>query len=348
MITTNSERITTMKMKYILTLILLGSMITAFNGCSYLKKRVEKTEKEEYKLNASNKTRISIDDSNGDIRITRTNDTLGYVIINAEKSYEVRYDEQDKPIENVKIIIDTTGNEIIVKTEIKRDNGMFRSHRGGEVNYNVKIPANMNVSIDNTNGDIILTGLNGDVDIETVNSSISLAHCSGMIKVDGVNGGVYANIDSTRGVNIELVNGTVKLGGLKNISADVNAQTVNGRIRYSNLELTDVVAEKKTLTGKINNGGNMISVSTVNGNVTFDAQQIAYKKENNLRFKLDFDDDGDLDVYELKDGDDNDINITVHDEDEKHDKNEKPKKYSAKTDEKKNSDSKKNDSTRAK
>lgn len=339
---------TTMKTKYIILTIILGLTVTAFNGCSYLKKRVEKTEKEEYKLNASNKTRITIDDSNGKIKITKTNDTLGIVTINAEKSFEVRYDEQDKPIENVKINIDTTGSEIIVKTEIKRDNGLFRNNRGGEVNYNIKIPANMNVSIDNTNGDILLTGLSGNIDIQTVNSSISFAHCSGMIKVEGVNGGVYANIDSTRGVNIELVNGTVKLGGLKNLSADVNAQTVNGRIRYSNLELTDVVAEKKTLTGKINNGGNMISVSTVNGNVTFDAQQISYKKENNFKFKLDFDDDGDLDVYELKNGDDNDIKITVHDDDENNDKHDKTKKDGAKTDEKKSNEQKKNDSARAK
>lgn len=327
--------ITKMNIKYIAAILILGLSMTAFNGCSLLRKRVEKTEKVEYKLSATNKTKITVDDTNGEIKITRTNDTLGVVTIEAEKSYDVRYDEQDKPIENVKIVIDTTGSEIMVKTEIIRNNGMFKRDKGGSVDYNIKIPANMDVAIDNTNGDIMLVGLNGDIDIETINASINLSGCSGMIKVEGVNGGVYGNFDSTKGVNIELVNGLVKLGGMKNISADVNAQTINGRVKFNNLDFSNVVAEKKSLTGKLGAGGNIIYVSTVNGSITLDAQQVNFKKDTDFRFKLDFDDDGDLDIHQLNDNDeDDDVRINT-------------KTDSAKTyEQKKDTIVKKNDSTR--
>jgi hypothetical protein len=295
-----------MKTKYIASIIILVLGLTAFSGCSLLKKRVEKTEKVEYKISAVNKTRISIEDDNGEIKITRTNDTLGMVIIEAEKSYDVRYDEQDKPLENVKINIDTADSEIKIVTEIIRNNGMFRNHRGGEVNYNIKIPAKMQVSIDNTNGDIMLVGIDSEIDIETVNSAINLVNCTGMIKIDGVNGGVYGNFDSTKGINIELVNGMVKLGGMKNVSANVNASTINGRVKFNNLEFTDVVSEKKSLTGKLGTGGSNIVISTVNGSITLDAQQVSYKKDSDFNFKIDFDDDGDLDIHERKDDSDDD------------------------------------------
>lgn len=302
-----------MKTKYIITALLFGFVLTAFSGCSLLRKRVEKTEKVEFKLNAAGKTRLSVEDSNGDIKITRTDDTLGFVIIEAEKSFMVKYDEQDKPIENVKINIDTTGSIIKVETEITRNNGLFKSHRGGEVNYNIKVPSNIAIEIDNTNGDITLTRIDSDINIETVNSSMNLVKCSGSITINGVNGGVQANIDSTKGINIEMVNGTVKLGGLKTVSADVNANTVNGRIKFNNLSFNNLSAEKKSLTGTLGDGKNSIKISTVNGNITFDANQVSYKKDNNFNFKIDFDDDGDLDIYEHKEDDEPDMKETKDD-----------------------------------
>lgn len=290
--------ITEMKTKYITIILAAAMIVTGLSGCSLLRKRVEKTEKVQYKLSAENKTKLSLDDSNGDIKITKTSDSGRVVIIDAVKSYDVRYDEQDKPLDMVKINIDSTGNELKITTEIERNNGLFKRHKGGKVDYNIKVPAGMNVEIDNVNGDITLISINGDIDIETVNSAINLAYCTGSIKIDGVNGGVNCNIDSTKGINIELVNGIVKLGGLKNTSADVNASTVNGRVKFKNLQFTNMVSEKRSLSGMLGKGGNTISVNTVNGAITLDADKVNYKKDININFKLDFDGDEKIQILE--------------------------------------------------
>ena len=298
-----------MKTKYIITLILLGLILTAAQGCSLLRKRVEKTEKVSYTLSAANKTKLSIDNSNGEIKITRTDDTLGIVTIDAEKKSNVRQDDLDKPIENIKITLDTAGTEIKVETEVIRNSGIFKNKSWGEVNFNIKVPANISVDVDNTSGNITLTRIDNDIRVETVNSTVNINKCSGNISIDGVNGGVYGNFDSTKGISIELVNGTVKLGGLKDISADVNANTVNGKVKFNNLVFDNLSAQKKDLSGTLGKGGSIIRVSTVNGSITFDAQQVSYKKSEDFDFKIDLNDDGDLDIYQHKrDNDDEEEN----------------------------------------
>jgi len=163
-----------MKAKYIITLIIAGIFASGLSGCSLLRKRVEKTEKVEYKFSANNKTRLSLENTNGDIKITRLDDTLGFVIVEAVKSADVRQDEFDKPIESIKINLDTTGDVIKIETEIQRGSGLFRKGYAGKVEYNIKVPSNLSVKIDNTNGDITLVRLDNDINIETVNSSIKL------------------------------------------------------------------------------------------------------------------------------------------------------------------------------
>ena len=72
-----------MKAKIILTAVLGSFILFSFSGCQYLKKRVGKTEKIEYKLNASGKTRIEIDNSNGNVEVMVTNDTLNIIYVTA-------------------------------------------------------------------------------------------------------------------------------------------------------------------------------------------------------------------------------------------------------------------------
>lgn len=285
-----------MKTKYITIILTAAMIVTGLSGCSLLRKRVDKTEKVELRLSADNKTKISIDDSNGDIKVTRSNDSSRVIVINAVKSFEVRYDEQDKPLDMVKINIDSAGNEVKVTTEIERNNGLFKRHKGGKVDYNIKVPAGMNVEIDNVNGDITLINIDGNINIETVNSAINLANCTGKIKVEGVNGGVHGNFDSTKGVNIDMVNGIVKLGGLKNINADVSASTTNGRVKFKNLQFLNMVSEKRSLSGMLGKGGNSISISTVNGTITLDADRVNYKKDVDINFKINFDGDEKIEI----------------------------------------------------
>ncbi|MBL8016241.1 MAG: hypothetical protein JNK43_03140, partial [Ignavibacteria bacterium] len=99
------------------------------------------------------------------------------------------------------------------------------------------------------------------------------------------------NVDSvTSGINISIVNGDVKLGGLKNVDADVSASTVHGRVKFKNLSFTDVNSEKRTLSGILGKGGSMVRIESTNGSISLDADKIIPKKNDNFEFKIDFDD----------------------------------------------------------
>ena len=83
-----------MNLKNIIIAAVLSTMLIGFNGCSLLKKRVEKKENVKYTLNGSGKTSIHIENINGRINISNSNDTTGEISIQAEIVADVKYDEQ--------------------------------------------------------------------------------------------------------------------------------------------------------------------------------------------------------------------------------------------------------------
>ncbi len=290
-----------MRSKLIIMTLIFMTAAFGLSGCSLLKKRVEKTEKVEYTISSYGKTSFSIGNVSGKINIRNTNDTLGFITINAVKTADVKYDEQDKPIENIEILIDSSGSEIKIETEIRNNSGLFKRSRGAEVDYDVKVPANMNVKVENTNGTIVITGLKNDVIAETVNGSVNVHGSRGKLDITSVNGTVTCNVDSiTKGINVDVVNGSVKIGGLRYVDADVNASTVNGKVKFKDLSFTNINSERKSLSGTLGKGGNSIQVSTVNGTVSFDANKFVPKKDNHIELNFDFDDDDEVELKRLE------------------------------------------------
>ncbi len=282
-----------MKTKNIILTAVLGLIFISFTGCSLLKKRVEKKENVKYTLNGSNKTSIHIENTNGRINVSNSNDTTGIIRIEAELITEVKADEQDKPIDNIKIKIDSTGSEINIETDINNSNsGLFRKGREGKVNYDIKVPANMKVHTENVNGTITITRITNDVKAETVNGQINVFNCQGKVDIEGVNGSIMCNVDSvTAGINVSIINGDVKIGGLKYANADVNASTVHGKVKFKDLTFSDVNSEKRTLSGVLGKGGAPIRIESTNGSISLEANKILPKKEDSFEFKIDFDDE---------------------------------------------------------
>ena len=284
-----------MKSKIFIIMVLASFIAAGVSGCNLLKKRVEKKEKPEYKVSGRSKTQISVENTNGEIKIFKSDDTLGLITIQAEKIARVRFDDKDKPIDNLDIIIDSTGSVVRVKADYEKSgSGFFNRPDDRKVNFEIRVPANIKVDVDNINGTITMTGLMNDIKVNSVNGSSNFNKCSGSINVDATNGSVSGNFDSTRGINIDVTNGAVKLGGLKNVSANVNASTVNGKVKFNNLNFSNLTAEKKNLSGTLGTGSSLIKISSVNGSITLDANDISLaqdKHNGEFRFNFDFDDD---------------------------------------------------------
>ena len=307
-----------MKILNIITAAVLLSVLALAPGCSLLKKKVEKTENKKYNITSVNKTSFRIENTNGKINITGSNDSSNVIRVEAEITAKVKSDEMDKPLDNVNIKIDSAGNEVIIETEINQTNSsFFRKNNAPEVNYTVKIPANMKVHTESVNGSIIITKVNGDVHAETVNGKLSLFGCPGKLELESVNGSIVCNVDSvTAGININITNGDVKVGGLKNINADVNASTVHGKVTIKELEFSELNNERKSVTGILGKGGNPIRIEAVNGKITLDANKYLPKKDDSFEFKIDFDDDEDPIIIKKKENKNGDFNFEFGPEDE--------------------------------
>lgn len=309
-----------MNLKNIIIAAVAGLMILSLNGCSLLKKRVEKKENVKYTLNGNDKTSIHIDNINGRINVTNSSDTNGVIKIEAEIIADVKHDEQDKPIDNVKIKIDSAGNDIKIETEINNtSSGMFRKNNNAVVNYDIKIPANMKVYTETVNGSITIARINNDIKVETVNGKINVLNCPGKIDIEGVNGSVICNVDSvTAGINISVTNGDIKVGGLKNVNADVSASTIHGIVTIKELEFSELNNERKSVSGILGKGGSQIKIDAVNGRITLDASKYLPKKDDSFEFKIDFDDEPI--IIEGKENKNGDIDIRIgKDDKEKND-----------------------------
>jgi|GEM_PF-876227 len=288
-----------MKIKYILSLIILVIISTGFIGCDLLKKRVDKQETSTYTLNSSGKTRLKIKNISGDIKISKAKDSVKTIMITAVKTGKVKQSDNDKPLDYIKIKIDTSSDVITVETEITKEKGWFKKNSGNAVDYDVLIPADMKINIDNVNGDLILENIGNDIDAKLVNGKINFDGCYGFVNLSLNNGSVNGNVDSTKGIKVDVINGSVKLGKMKNLSAVINASTVNGSVKFGDLAIKNVVSDKKSVKGTLGDGKSLIRLSSVNGSIVLNEDDVALKNDKRKRsgdfegLQFNFDDDED-------------------------------------------------------
>lgn len=275
------------KLIYFIAFIVISFSL---NGCDLLKKRVEKKENVKYSLSAFNKSKFTVLNNYGSVEITSSNDSVAIISIQAEIISKVRYDKQNLPIDNIKITIDSSENEIKLNTEIISEETKFFNGSDSKVNYIIKVPDNLIVSSETVNGSINITNINNDVFAQTVNGAVNIGNCSGLIKLNSVNGTVNCNLDSNfKSLQIDVVNGSVNVGNLKNINAEINAQTVNGKVKYKDLSINNLSADKRSLTGTLGSGGKSIIVNAVNGKIHFDANKVNFKKSTSIEIEFSFD-----------------------------------------------------------
>ncbi len=257
-----------MRTNKIFILILLSVSVLSMFSCSMLGKKYEKKESVEYKISAVNKTKIDLSTISGTINGSK-GDSLSGIVIKAEKIGYVRKKEMDKPLDMIMVNIDTSSEVVRVTSEMHKDKEWlhFDMH-SNKINYDIKVPANIRVKLENVNGDIELTGLTNETDASSVNGSIKFDNLSGNQNLSTTNGKITGSLDSVKNFKLETINGSVDLTLAKTFTGSISAETVNGRINTENLTITDPVTDKKSFRGYIGNRNNELKIDVVNGKIT--------------------------------------------------------------------------------
>ncbi len=258
--------------KAILFLLLL-TIVVSGTGCSLFKKKYEKTETKKYTIDTHNKTKISLDNVKGDIRIFRnTSDSM--LRINIEKIANVKEKDLDKPIRNFRVKVDTSGSVVSINIEYYKEKRFFNISFGDEnkINFELHIPDEILLVIDNTSGDLFMTDITNDVKADITNGDVKLEKVYGNTKLEVTNGKVKGDLDSTKGLNIDVTNGKVNLNLGELFSGKFKLDVTNGKIIKDEFNFTDVSEEKKSFEGKLGDKDAEVIIDVVNGKITLSKQ----------------------------------------------------------------------------
>jgi len=259
-----------MKAKILIIITGIFFLSISISNCGFLSKKYTKTEKSEISISTVSKKKISLDNTNGEIKILKSTDVNKLVII-AHKEIKVKKKNLETPFDEIIIDIDTNSDVISVTSKIKDKGEVQFFHFGKEtrIDYDIYVPENIEIEIVNVNGNIDSKTITNDLRIELTNGDVDLERYTGKLNCEITNGAFNGRIDSTNGINIEVINGSVELNLNNFINANVTAETMNGKISEENLQFRDLKKGKKSLSGKLGNTDNKVDIhiETTNGKI---------------------------------------------------------------------------------
>jgi DUF4097 and DUF4098 domain-containing protein YvlB len=209
--------------------------------------------------------RISVENVNGDITVV--GGTGQQVEIVATKRAK-----NAKALAEIEILVETSDDLVSLETRHGKSGWFGRSSNGGSVSYSLVVPANANLdSIETANGDIAVSGVDGDMEIQTVNGGIMVEDARADATLETVNGGINATFLELAGdqdVECGSVNGSISVYLPADTDARVSAETVNGGIDGSDFALeTSKGMVGRDLSGNVGNGSARLELGTVNGGI---------------------------------------------------------------------------------
>ena len=185
------------------------------------------------------------------------------VRLTAEKTIKADSEEElAKALREVRLDVrggkDTV--EIVVDGPFRRDDGSvhFHGREGYSFSYNfvVEVPAESKIDVSTVNdGDITVSGMRGDFDVENVNGGIEMKDMDGSGKAYALNRDLTVTFSRNPGKHCYFgsLNGKVKVYFQSPLSADLRFKTFNGEV-FSDFPVTYLprkgLVEKTSKKGK--------------------------------------------------------------------------------------------------
>ena len=191
-------------LKIIVTIL----FIITFAGCSLFSRRYTKNYTGESKILAKGKTGFKLDNSNGRVKVSHTDEP--FIIIKYDIQNKVKKQEYEDGSRGYSLTIDSTGNVVKVEAEEPEEHGFVFEH-SFRANYEIFLPDGIEVNIDNVNGNVIFNQMGNDIKADVQNGSVDAMDNSGKINVEIANGTFNGTIDSTKGMYVEVVNGSIRM-----------------------------------------------------------------------------------------------------------------------------------------
>jgi DUF4097 and DUF4098 domain-containing protein YvlB len=216
---------------------------------------------------------LSLDNINGHITVHAWDQPR--VRIHADKQVRASSDIVKQAMAELKIEVTPTagGLKVVTRYPKRGDSGfldwMFGNDVSASVTYDITVPRNMSLDIDDTNGAVEVSDVRGSHRIGTTNGHIRLERCGGAVDAETTNGGINAELlDVTPGksVRLETTNGGIKLAAPPSLAAEIDAANTNGSIN-TEIPVSSTHVGRHSLRGTINGGGAEVRLRTTNGSI---------------------------------------------------------------------------------
>ena len=142
-------------------------------------------------------------------------------------------------------------------------------HPSIRVDYEIKVPRSINVTIKTTNGSVDVLGIAGALRIDGVNGRVSATGLGSSAEVSTVNGQLNLEFVSLgeAGVRCKTMNGQIVVTIPAASKATIAARVVNGVVRAENLALQASEDSRRRLEATVGGGGPEIRLETTNGEI---------------------------------------------------------------------------------
>ncbi len=213
--------------------------------------------------------------ANGRVSLENIN---GAVHVSAWDRNEVKVDavkraRSKERLDEAQIKVNHDQNYVSIRTEYpERENDWGRHHENpASVEYTLTVPRGATLDeIELINGGLDIEGVAGEVRASCINGHLTARGLQGRTRLSSVNSRVTAEFErlSQSPIDLESVNGAVRLTLPSDASADVQASTVSGSI--SDEFGIGVVHHKYVgheLHGQLGGGGTRIRLENVNGQI---------------------------------------------------------------------------------
>ena len=261
-----------MKIKIKTVLLIALLTVFAFSSMDCTFKRYDKREVSEYKVNLAGKTKVTLENFSGRIKVFKGDSATG-LVIKVEKIAHVKKRDLGKPFSEAWVNIDSSSEIVRITSGYEKSKGwlkfQFNDHDANstDMNYDITIPPGVKLSIENVNGDVDFTNIENDLDISIINGDMDVDNISGNNNINITNGKLTGTLDSTKGLKVDIINGKVDLALGSKFSANFKAETITGRIEQENLNFATLSSEKKTLRGRLGESNAEVNIDIANGKI---------------------------------------------------------------------------------
>jgi DUF4097 and DUF4098 domain-containing protein YvlB len=209
--------------------------------------------------------RVELENINGAVHISSWDR-------NEVKVDAVKYADTKERLEEAKIEVDSSKENLSIRTKYPDHNHNWGSHNNpAEVEYTLTVPRTARLDeIKLINGSLDVAGVTGEVRASCINGWLEAKDLAGRAHLSTINGRLDAKFDQLAGKEVELnsVNGSLDLTIPSDSNAVVEASTVSGGINNDfgmHVDHHHFVGHE--LRGKLGNGGTYIKLANVNGRV---------------------------------------------------------------------------------